>query len=166
MKLKKQHYKLLLPNGKVVDIISDIIIKMMDWTQMSVNSSEAGGYILGYEHLKTGNITLEDVSTPRRGDNRSRFHIVIKDVFHFNFIKRALKKNSFYMGLWHTHPQKSPTPSSIDLNDWQSSLLEEKTACDYIFFIILGTEEFRVWAGDFKQNRIIEILEYDSENKN
>ena len=63
------------------------------------------------------------------------------------------------MGVWHTHPQRIPSPSSIDWADWTDSLKKEKTGCEYIFFIIVGVEEWRVWMGDLKNGIIIEIFE-------
>lgn len=63
------------------------------------------------------------------------------------------------MGVWHTHPQMIPEPSSIDWNDWYDTLEVDWTACKYIFFIIVGMKEMRVWVGDFARKEIIEIFE-------
>lgn len=59
------------------------------------------------------------------------------------------------MGVWHTHPQTIPSPSTIDWDDWKETLKEDKT----VFFIIAGIECIRVWVGDFKTKHIIEIHE-------
>ena len=66
---------------------------------------------------------------------------------------------SYYMGVWHTHPQRIPEPSEVDWNDWYQTLREDKTGCNYIFFIIAGTHEARVWVGNFITMEILEIFE-------
>lgn len=68
------------------------------------------------------------------------------------------------MGVWHTHPQKIPVPSSIDWEDWYDALKVDKTGCEYMFFIIAGIAEMRVWVGDFATNSITEIFECQKRN--
>lgn len=67
------------------------------------------------------------------------------------------------MGVWHTHPQQIPVPSDIDWADWKDSLKEEKSGCEYIFFVIIGIKEWRVWIGDIKNGTICEIFECDKD---
>lgn len=151
----------MLPNGKVVDILSEVIDELSKWLQSNSALPESGGYILGYQHRQTGNITLEFVTSPHRGDMRSRIRCVIKDIFHGEILRNAQLRNSYYMGVWHTHPQLSPKPSSIDLQDWEQSLRSEKTGSNYIFFLIAGIEDFIVWVGDYSNHKIAEIHEVE-----
>ena len=62
MKLTNSCKKMKLPNGKVVDILSSVFEEISNWIQNSEEKKEAGGYIVGYQHSKTGNITLENIS--------------------------------------------------------------------------------------------------------
>ncbi len=39
----------------------------------------------------------------------------------------------------------------------------DKTACEYVFFFIAGTNAVRVWVGDFRHNLITEIFECEKE---
>ena len=63
------------------------------------------------------------------------------------------------MGVWHTHPQRIPIPSAIDWEDWRATMQEDKTGCQYVFFFIAGTDELRVWVGDFLTGKIVEVYE-------
>lgn len=161
MKIESRCYKLKLPNGKVVDILSEVIDEISKWLQCNSDLPESGGYILGYQHRQTGNITLELVTSPHNGDIRNRIRCIIKDVFHGKILRIAQLRNSYYMGVWHTHPQLSPTPSTIDLQDWEQSLRSEKTGSNYIFFLIAGIEYFKVWVGDYSNYKILEIHEVE-----
>ncbi len=155
--------KFILPNGKTVDILDSIFIEISNWLQTDSMAPESGGFILGYKHPDTGNITLECITTPHEQDISNRIRFFIKDIFHFKFLEAAKKRSSYYMGVWHTHPQLIPSPSGIDYNDWIETLFHDKTACEYAFFIIAGTKEIRVWVGDFKAKKIEEINECPKE---
>lgn len=159
MKIESRCYKLKLPNGKVVDILSEMINEISKWLQYDGDLPESGGYILGYQHKETGNISLELITTPHSQDIRSRLRCNIKDVFHGKALRKARLRSSFYMGVWHTHPQLSPTPSATDIQDWRHSIASERTGSNYIFFLIAGTGYFKVWIGDYSNFEIIELYE-------
>ena len=79
-------------------------------------------------------------------------------------MKKQSAKRNYYMGSWHTHPQMVPNPSHIDINDWNQTLREDKTGCNYAFFIIFGIKEFRLWYGDYKSCEIKELKEVERIN--
>lgn len=155
--------KLKLPNNKVADVLSTALCEMYQWIQDSYEKPESGGYIVGYRHKETGNVSLEAVSHPYALDVKNRIRFQIKDSHHILFLKKARCNKSYYMGVWHTHPQQIPVPSSIDWVDWEESLKEEKSGCEYIFFVIIGIKEWRVWIGDVKSGTICEIFECDKD---
>ena len=128
--------KLKLPNGKVVDILSSVFEEMDKWLQDSAEKKEAGGYIVGYQDGRTKNISLECISHPYILDIQTTLSFSMKDPRHEIFLMKHFKKKSFYMGVWHTHPQMVPEPSIIDWKDWYETLETDKTGCEYIFFII------------------------------
>ena len=159
IKLNDGCVKMQLPNGKVVDILTAVLDEISEWLQDNHDKPESGGYIIGYQHKDTGNIVLESVSVPQKLDKKTRIRFDIKDPSHNLFLKRAQRNKSYYMGVWHTHPQDIPVPSSIDWEDWKQTLAVDKTGSEYIFFIIAGTVGTRVWVGNKNENSIIEIEE-------
>lgn len=159
IKANNQCVKVLLPGGEVVDILSSVLNEIAKWIQDNEVKPESGGFIAGYQHKGTGNVSLEMVSVPRSFDVKSRVRFEIKDPAHKLFLVKAKRKQSYYMGAWHTHPQKVPIPSPIDWEDWHQSMHWDKTGCRYIFFIIAGTEEWKIWIGDFSTGEISEGAE-------
>ena len=151
--------KMTLPNGHVVDILTPLLNEIRKWLQITPDIPESGGYIVGYEHKDTGNVVLEKVSVPHFLDHRTRTHFDMRDPAHKIFLLKEKWHKSFYMGVWHTHPQSIPVPSPTDWDDWQKTLKEDKTACDFIFFLISGTELTRVWVGNTSNQTIVEIFE-------
>lgn len=151
--------KFQLPNGKVVDILSPVLDEIFKWIQDDVEKPESGGFIVGYTHENSGNISLEAVSTPAPLDKKSRFFFAIRDPLHKVFLKKVQRRKSYYMGVWHTHPQQDPTPSDIDWKDWRETMKLDKTGSDFVFFIIAGIDKWRIWIGDYSTNSIVEGIE-------
>ena len=163
IKIANKCIKMKLPSGKVVDILPEVFQEISKWIQKNENAPESGGFILGYKHERTGNISLEYVTHPQLLDIRNRVCFKIRDPIHRILLLRARTRKSYYMGVWHTHPQTIPDPSPIDRDDWNDTLIKDKTASEYVFFLIAGTESIRVWVGDFKTKSIIEIFECGKE---
>ena len=155
----KKCVKIQLPNGNVVDVLDSVIEEICKWIQDDDTKLESGGYIVGYQHAKTGNISLEKASHPFDADEKSRISFAIRDRRHHIFLQRASMKRSYYMGVWHTHPQADPNPSSIDWTDWKESLRLDTTGCQYMFFIIAGTTKWKLWIGNRSSGEITEGIE-------
>lgn len=151
--------KYQLPDGQYLDILSYVFDEIGRWIQYQKDNFESGGYIVGYESKETKNITLEKVSHPYNSDIQSRFRFTIQDPRHSIFLMKEKLQNSYYMGVWHTHPEDDPTPSAIDWNDWKNSMETEISGSDYIFFIIAGKNKIRIWAGIRKSGEIVELSE-------
>jgi integrative and conjugative element protein (TIGR02256 family) len=155
--------KMKLPNGKVVDILPEVFMEINKWIQNDNCKPESGGFILGYEHEGTGNISLEYVTCPQPLDIRSRVNFKMRDPLHKILLLKGRARKSFYMGVWHTHPQTIPDPSLVDWDDWNDTMVMDKTASEYVFFLIAGTEGIRVWVGDFITKHIVEIFECEKD---
>ncbi len=160
MQIENRSYKFKVENGPIIDVTSNVITKASNYLQFSSIASEAGGYLVGFENSKTSNITINDISLPSDNDIRTRIFCKIKDLAHKFFLQEQKRKENYYMGNWHTHPQKSPTPSSIDINEWKNVITKDRTGSDYAFFIIFGTEEFKAWYGNYNTKQICELKEY------
>ncbi len=67
------------------------------------------------------------------------------------------------MGVWHTHPQTNPIPSNIDWDDWNETLRLDESGSQLIFFVITGTEYWRMWIGDTLTGKIVEGYEREKD---
>lgn len=159
IKIENKCIKMKLPNGKTVDILAEVFQEIIKWIQTTDDLLESGGLIVGYQHKDTKNVSLENVSHPYLFDLRNKVRFSIKDPKHKLFLTKSQVTKSFYMGVWHTHPQSIPVPSAIDWKDWYETLEIDKTACDYVFFLIAGTKGARIWVGDVLTKEITEIFE-------
>jgi len=122
---------------------------MRDYLQNSYRKTEAGGVLIGRHIADSRDIIVDDVTVPMRGDRRERFLFLRAQTPHQRVIDRAWRESGgtfVYLGEWHTHPEPAPTPSKVDRNNWRRKLKEDRFD-RFVFFVIMGTREVRVWEG-------------------
>jgi integrative and conjugative element protein (TIGR02256 family) len=130
-------------------IIVDLALKRMQaFAQRRWWESEAGGILLGRHLLDSRDVVVDEVSTPQNSDRRSRFSFFRSSKHEHVARQRWLQEHntSAYLGLWHTHPERDPTPSGVDRNDWQQAVAGDTYEGDRLFFPIVGTQCIRVWT--------------------
>jgi integrative and conjugative element protein (TIGR02256 family) len=137
------------PNNRYFEISVAAWLVMEHFQQHDSCTAEAGGVILG-RHLRDGSaIIADEVTTPQRGDRRSRIRFHRAQRWHQEMIDRAWQMSAgtcTYLGEWHTHPEPIPTPSVVDWADWKRRLSTDQFT-EPLFFVIVGTKQTRVWEG-------------------
>lgn len=135
--------KIKFQNGALLDILPDVQSMLYEHRQTGSDSREAGGMLVGYENIATGNFTASTGTPPQATDLRSRISLKL-GLQH----RRLLDEIVFpygYIGTWHTHPSEIPSPSSVDLKDWRKCIKHNRTSTNALIFIIAGISGFRVW---------------------
>ncbi len=123
-----------------------VIEKLKTFIQISPSSAEAGGLLIGYKRGMHFEIT--DITYPYKGDIRNRFFFERKDKKHINKLKYLQKFSSGkkgFLGEWHTHPEKNPSPSSLDLTEWKKTVSYND---DILLFLIVGEETIYIQTSD------------------
>ena len=120
--------------------------------------------IIGYENASTGNFTASSATEPQSTDIRTRISLLLGR--QHRYCLKRLTAPYGYIGTWHTHPTKIPTPSPVDLGDWKKCIKENHNSTSALIFVIAGIEAYRVWLCDSASGKIIEgeiVCEEDSE---
>jgi integrative and conjugative element protein (TIGR02256 family) len=130
-------------NKQVDVIISPQIIDIWHkYRQCSTHDKEACGVLIGGFDQQEKRIIVEDCTQPMKGDFRKFFSFLLRDIGHQCAVDKAFAKSrrtSFYLGTWHTHPEKNPTPSKGDLTDWKNCMDRNPLIPSFLFAIV-GTE--------------------------
>lgn len=155
--------KMLLPNGRTIDIMHDALLEISKYTIGKEKKIEAGGLLLGYTHKQKKSSVIEEITSPQKKDIRRRTIFKRKDSMHMTILESKSKNGTGYMGTWHTHPQLIPYPSPQDIMDWNTCLQIENTPSGYIIFIIAAQNGIKVWAGDTNTKAITELKEIINE---
>lgn len=131
--------------GGYLYIEQTVIDTISSFKQISISSKEAGGLLIGY--FKPPHIHVTNLTTPMPKDKASRTRYCREDLGHIKQLKLLYRTSHGMLNLigeWHTHPEKIPTPSPIDLRQWgklQGIRKNQATVC-----LILGSLEH--WVGD------------------
>lgn len=142
-----------LSNGGVIEISKAVAEKLKYFKQDTLDKNEAGGVLLGRFIKGSKNIIIDYITTPLLGDKATRTTFKRSHMNHqYHIFKHWItsKGTCHYLGEWHTHPEKTPNPSNIDLKEWKRKLLNDKFSHSYLFFVIVGIEEIKLWEGDRK----------------
>lgn len=138
-------------------ITSEAIAQLLAHVQKRCWQREAGGVLLGRHLLDSDNIVVDEITSPQPSDRRSRFSFFRSKKHEHIARVRWLEEASTlaYLGLWHTHPEDSPTPSHVDREDWQQAVANDTFEGSRLFFPIVGRKEIRIWttsrSGDIRE---------------
>ena len=134
-----------------------VLIEPSVWTRISEfrqdewGKPEGGGILLGYR--RDAHLHIVEATTPQAKDRRSLFGFFRRDRFHQKVaLQRWADSNETidYLGEWHTHPELNPTPSRLDLVEWQKIY----NGALPMVFVILGVND-TCWAGVSTDNSLI-----------
>lgn len=132
-----------------VEFKDDVIVALRKYAQNSSKTPESGGILMG-KRLLNGNIIVTDFTIPQRGDISGRFYFKKNKKIHQQLSDRIWEEslgNIIYVGEWHTHPEKIPRPSSVDLRGWYLSTRDQIDSKNYIFLIV-GINELGLWSNN------------------
>ena len=106
-------------------------------------SREIGGLLVG-EHVGDAEFRLVDLSVQRSGGNGACF--VRRPEQHAAFLKEFFARTDGayerfnYIGEWHSHPNFTPTPSSVDLRQMQDIVALGPDAPHFAILIVVRLE--------------------------
>ncbi|VVM75278.1 hypothetical protein PS619_02016 [Pseudomonas fluorescens] len=86
----------------------------------SDTGTEAGGILLG--HVRGRHLEILEATEPTTQDRRLKYFFERMVHGHEGVAERRWRDSNGlirYVGEWHTHPQNRPTPSGIDIHEWQ-----------------------------------------------
>lgn len=127
------------------------------WNEMKQNKhskKEACGVIIGGYDQSTKTIFIEECTRPMKNDDRKKYSFTLKDRGHQKAVNDAFASSqgkTFYLGIWHTHPEASPSPSISDKNDWQKCI-KRNSSIPVFTFVIVGTKNIYFFAGQGESN--------------
>ncbi len=149
------------PAGELV-LCQSAYASMLQYRQKRARLTEAGGVLLGYIEEGERRIIIDSVSTPQPHDRRSRRQFY-RSSDHQNIAVSAWRHSEgycHYLGLWHTHPERTPSPSDCDKADWRTATLQGQYAASSLFFMILGTEALCCWQTIMKNTSETSVVTF------
>ena len=127
--------------------VCESVVRVWDDHRQVGESAESFGVLMGTTSIDKQVVWIEAVTTPKRMDRRWRHGFQLLDRGHERTVRRMFDRSGrkrIYLGTWHTHPERSPTPSMVDIRDWRACHRENPGRP--LVFVVVGTERTRVFA--------------------
>ncbi|QEG36245.1 Mov34/MPN/PAD-1 family protein [Bythopirellula goksoeyrii] len=102
--------------------------------------AEAGGQLFG--EIGEVTITVVRVTGPRDADTRGRFYYHPDRVAEQREIDEQKRAGLHFLGDWHTHFQKCPRPSKVDLKSMNECVRKSKPLLTGLFLVLVGRSAF------------------------
>ncbi|WP_017518788.1 Mov34/MPN/PAD-1 family protein [Pseudomonas nitroreducens] len=106
--------------------------------------AEAGGILLG--HVRGIHVEVLEVTVPTPRDQRLKYFFERMLHGHQRIAEIRWKDSNRlirYLGEWHTHPEDIPTPSGLDISEWQR-LAKGRRDGRPMLATIVGRQDLRV----------------------
>jgi integrative and conjugative element protein (TIGR02256 family) len=130
--------------ARLVVVTAEVVATICSFSRRPENNREAGGILVGT--YRGPHIQIGSCSVPMARDSRTATRFDRRDPGHQQFALKNWRESRqilTFVGEWHTHPERKPSPSGLDLQTWRR--VAEANHAGNTFFLIRGYEAW--WAG-------------------
>lgn len=142
--------------GRRVHVCCDVAEIWSTHRQRSVDAPESFGVLVGTTSLDRKEVWIEAATTPKPLDKGWRFGFEMRDPGHARVVQamhQRSQKTCIYLGTWHTHAERTPSPSPADRRDWRVCL--RRNPRRPLVFVIVGTERTRLFVPERRAFRAL-----------
>ncbi len=141
-----------------VFVSSAVFNTIHEFRQTNSFAPESGGMLFAW--IKNGVVTIVEATKPSPMDLRSRFFFRPKLSIQQNTINEKFNNGLHFVGEWHTHPEKYPTPSNTDLKSMTDCFNRSKHELNGLIMIIMGTGERNdaIWVSIHKKDSFSRMI--------
>lgn len=145
----------IIERGKYKIYMSDNITSILNLYKQTAFKNESGGIILG-SVTNDYNIRISKLSLPTNFDKSGRYSFerdktIAQIIINYEFHNSGGK--IIYLGEWHTHSEKNPSPSNTDIAMIKKQYKNNKINDDFLIMLIGGLEDY--YLGVFDGNDLI-----------
>jgi len=155
-----------LPGGGQRLIFTDSALRSMEsYRQTNRRRAEAGGQLFA---KITSNLVVVALATgPHRKDIRRRFSFIPNKKRLAEEIQTYFQKGLHFVGDWHTHPQKKPKPSWLDIRSMRSCFTQSRHELEHFLIVIVGnaTTPAGIWVGLINRSQTVTLSANSTLNK-
>lgn len=129
-------FKYKIPESDQYIIFTEKVMSKIKKFKQKDNLPENGGILFARFNLPE--ISIEYISLPTKYDIKEKYKFCPNKKQQQKIIKQMEKKDLHYVGEWHTHPQKIPLPSELDLDSMKDRFNKSIHELNYFIMFILG----------------------------
>lgn len=126
--------------GTLVCFSPEVVAHFVAYRQQRKIKTEIGGQL--FARFVKNEVRVTRATGPNASDERSRTSFR-PDQIHQNLeIKRLFEDKLHFVGDWHTHPEQTPSPSSLDLASMEDCFKKSRHQLKAFVMVIVGRAEF------------------------
>lgn len=147
-------------------VSKSLLIEKNAWIELHRHAREAGvrreigGILLGFRRGDHLHVTA--ITKPGPSDQSSRFRFFRRDWSHQATAVRQWLASGFqidWLGEWHTHPERHPRPSIVDVQTWCGQSNRRQTSMAYIIIGLDGSWVGRMDMGQTSPSQMVKSVE-------
>lgn len=127
-------------SGQRIVFTPEVLRHFFESRQKHCWQTETGGQL--FATLSPTEIRILKATGPTRGDLRSRFGFRPDRRRQQREINQMRELGLHFVGDWHTHPQRFPEPSPVDVSSIHDCVRESVHDLNAFLLVVIGTEEF------------------------
>ncbi|MFY1664527.1 Mov34/MPN/PAD-1 family protein [Pseudomonas sp. Pseu.R1] len=131
-------------NGQRLVYLAPEVLAIFDRYIQGEQEAEAGGILLG--HVRGAHLELLEATVPTPKDRRLKYFFERLLHGHRSIAEQRWRESNGlirYLGEWHTHPEDHPTPSGLDVTEWQKLAAARRDGRP-LLAVIVGRKSLRV----------------------
>ena len=147
-------------DGGKLKITNNVLEQFRLFRQIEQGEHEAGGLLLGRYIINSNDTIIDLISTPQLNDVSSPVKFIKNKDEHQAIVDEAWEKSCGtcnFLGEWHTHPEKIPSPSIIDIKNWKSIISKAVFESNSLYFLIIGSSQISAFEVTKSNRNIIQL---------
>lgn len=124
--------------GPAIILTDKVLSVMQKYRQLHPSAKEAGGQL--YAKFDGADTLILEASKPKFLDKRTRYRFKPNRTLQKFEIYYRYTKGLHFVGDWHTHPEKYPSPSNKDINYMNNYFHLSFSKFRAFVMVIIGTE--------------------------
>jgi integrative and conjugative element protein (TIGR02256 family) len=126
-------------SGQTVILIDNVVAHLLRHRQSCWRYREAGGQL--FARFDGKQIVVVEATGPRRTDRRTRTTYIPDRAAELREIADRHAHGLHFVGDWHTHPDRHPQPSPVDLASMAECVTKSTHRLNGFLLLIVGLDE-------------------------
>lgn len=133
-------FKAMIPDSHQALVIEKEVLDVFaSARQLARNDKETGGLLLALISKEEVRIIEATKAEKRASISRVLFKPSLSR--KRKIVKEAFEAGKHFVGEWHTHPERNPTPSNLDINSMKDSFSRSCHELNRFLMVIVGNRE-------------------------
>ena len=107
--------------------------------QLAKHDKETGGILLA--RISKSEVKIVEATRAERRASISRILFKPSLIRKRRIVNEAFEAGLHFVGEWHTHPERDPTPSNMDIDSMKDSFRRSRHELNRFIMVIVGNRE-------------------------